>query len=224
MAIYDLKPPLKSVPIGAKTGVYCIRNKVNGKVYVGSAARCFSNRWHIHRSLLRRGKHHSQHLQHAWNAYGEDSFEFTKLCTCAPQWCLVMEQIHMNRLMAASREYGYNSSPTAGSNRGSKKSEEWKRMMSAKLTGVTHRSGFRLTEEHRAKIAAAHTGKRATQEVREIMRLAALKRYERSDQKALAKVRNLGRKRSAVVKAEHSKRMLERWAKKRASASTHGND
>lgn len=59
-------------------GVYLITCKVNNKKYVG----CSNNidrRWAWHRSNLRNGTHHNQHLQRAWNKYGSEAFVFTLL-------------------------------------------------------------------------------------------------------------------------------------------------
>ena len=56
------------------SGIYIIRNLINGNVYIGSAVRIDSRkRQHLHK--LRSGKHENGHLQKAWNKYGEDSFE-----------------------------------------------------------------------------------------------------------------------------------------------------
>lgn len=60
-------------------GIYEIVNKTNGKRYIGSTEQSFTIRWRNHRSLLRANRHHSRHLQNAWNKYGEDSFEFRVL-------------------------------------------------------------------------------------------------------------------------------------------------
>src|SRR4051794_5001336 len=65
------------------SGIYAIRCKPTGKVYVGSAAR-ITKRWNDHRQSLASGKHHSVLLQRAWEKYGPDAFEFTVLAYCAP--------------------------------------------------------------------------------------------------------------------------------------------
>ena len=51
---------------------------MNGKKYVGSAVN-FKRRRRKHRKSLRKGTHHSPHLQNAWNKYGEDNFKFDVL-------------------------------------------------------------------------------------------------------------------------------------------------
>lgn len=55
--------------------IYKIINTINNKFYVGSTTNT-KERFRTHRSRLRRGKHHSQHLQAAWNKYGEQAFVF----------------------------------------------------------------------------------------------------------------------------------------------------
>lgn len=60
------------------TGIYKIVNKINGKHYVGSSIN-IDKRWSGHRYLLINNKHENQHLQNAWNKYGEDTFEFIKI-------------------------------------------------------------------------------------------------------------------------------------------------
>lgn len=58
-----------------KSGIYKIINKVNGKYYVGRSCN-ITKRWREHKNKLRNNKHCNQHLQSAWNLYGEHSFEF----------------------------------------------------------------------------------------------------------------------------------------------------
>jgi len=55
--------------------IYEIKNKENGKVYIGYT-KDPKRRWRSHVYLLRKNIHHCQHLQNAWNLYGKDSFEF----------------------------------------------------------------------------------------------------------------------------------------------------
>jgi group I intron endonuclease len=55
--------------------IYRIRNVVNQKFYVGSTIN-MKERVRTHRSRLRGNRHHSPHLQAAWNKYGEECFVF----------------------------------------------------------------------------------------------------------------------------------------------------
>jgi group I intron endonuclease len=55
--------------------IYKIRNVVNQKFYVGSTGNT-RERFRCHRNRLRKNKHHCQHLQAAWNNYGEECFIF----------------------------------------------------------------------------------------------------------------------------------------------------
>ena len=68
-------PPIN----GWKTGAYKIRNKVNGKVYIGGAYKSLAARIRRHKCLLGLGKHHNKHLQSAWDKYGARNFEFSVL-------------------------------------------------------------------------------------------------------------------------------------------------
>lgn len=107
------------------TGVYRIRNTVNGKLYVGSTASAtFRRRWRQHVMDLRRGNHHSPHLQAAWNKYGEDAFEFEVLLECPPEDCLRLEQECIDGFRSANPKCGYNINPVAGSSLGATRSEE----------------------------------------------------------------------------------------------------
>src|SRR5215468_7946604 len=68
----------ESVPGGyhlSASGIYRIKNVVSGRVYIGSAVN-LPSRWKLHRSLLRRGKHHSRSLQRSWCKHGATAFVF----------------------------------------------------------------------------------------------------------------------------------------------------
>lgn len=81
-----------------KIGVYQIRNIGNNDLYVGSTTISFKSRWSGHRRLLRSNKHHSIHLQRAWNKYGEESFVFEVLTTCPQEYCPKLEQWFLDSL------------------------------------------------------------------------------------------------------------------------------
>lgn len=56
------------------SGVYMIKNVLNNHKYIGSTKN-FKQRLKQHLSDLRNNKHHSPHLQAAWNKYGEKHTE-----------------------------------------------------------------------------------------------------------------------------------------------------
>lgn len=131
------------------SGIYQIRNTLNGKRYIGSAVD-FKRRWNVHLSLLRRGRHYNFHLQAAFNKYGEATFIFEILEQIEDSMQLIArEQHYLDALLPE-----YNISPTAGSQLGFQHTEETKRKM-----GVAHRREH-LSEGTLAKMRAAHTGER----------------------------------------------------------------
>lgn len=57
-----------------KVGIYCIKNTITEKCYIGSCI-SFKDRLSRHYYYLKNNKHHSKKLQNSWNKYGEDVFE-----------------------------------------------------------------------------------------------------------------------------------------------------
>jgi len=58
-----------------KSGIYKITNKINGRIYIGSA-KLFKVRWSQHTSSLRSQKHSNKFLQADFNKCGEEAFVF----------------------------------------------------------------------------------------------------------------------------------------------------
>lgn len=61
-----------------ESGIYELINTVNNKRYIGQAKK-IKHRWEHHISRLRKNKHQNQHLQNAFNKYGESSFKFNPI-------------------------------------------------------------------------------------------------------------------------------------------------
>ena len=116
-------PPLN----GWTTGVYQIKNRLTGQVYVGSASTSLAGRISNHRWCLEHGVHDNSYLQRAYNKYGRAAFVFSVLEKCSPALCVKREQYWMDRLGAADRSRGYNLAPTAGSMFGYRHTEADKR-------------------------------------------------------------------------------------------------
>ena len=62
-------------------GIYMIKNTVNGKIYIGKSFD-IKKRWSNHKYELNKGIHVNNHLQSAWNKYGESCFEFIIVEEC----------------------------------------------------------------------------------------------------------------------------------------------
>jgi group I intron endonuclease len=96
------------------SGIYQIRCITNGKIYIGSAVN-MPGRWADHRRTLERCVHRNQHLQQAWNKYGEESFEFTVMEYVTPAFLLRAEQEWIDKSQCINRKIGFNIYPIAGS-------------------------------------------------------------------------------------------------------------
>jgi group I intron endonuclease len=145
-----------------QTGVYLIRNVVNGKLYVGSTQN-FKFRWQTHQSLLKRGKHHSWKLQKDFNFYGIDSFEFKPLLICEIKDLEFFEQRTIEKFNVVSD--GYNVSDCVEAPfRGREHSDETKRQIAEAGLGNQNAKGSKSrigqvnSEEHRQKISKAQKG------------------------------------------------------------------
>ncbi len=91
-----------------KTGIYCIKNLANNKYYIGSTKTSFSIRKNKHLRLLRKNKHYNEHLQNAWNYYGEENFSFEILIICEPNECEKYEGKTIELYSSNKRKFGYN--------------------------------------------------------------------------------------------------------------------
>ncbi len=95
-----------------KSGIYSIVNIINNKIYIGSS-RYLSRRKNQHFNNLRKNKHSNNHLQTAWNKYGEENFKFFIIEECLEENLLFREQYYIDKHKAYDREIGYNKSITA---------------------------------------------------------------------------------------------------------------
>ena len=95
--------------LDSKCGVYQIKNKVNGKVYIGSSKH-LGHRMKEHFRDLKYKKHPNIHLQRAYNKYGRKNiiFEVIEFCSVIDQ--LNIEQYWINSFLGESC---YNMNPFA---------------------------------------------------------------------------------------------------------------
>ena len=140
-------------------GIYKIINVINNKFYVGSAVD-FAERKRKHWWMLRRGTHANKHLQAAWLKYGYQAFVFV-IVEDLPEGADLLAAENVWLKQHVGKDYCYNlatdaTAPTLGWY--GEKNPMW---------GKT----FAHTDEAKAKIAAASTGR--TQDVETIKRKTA---------------------------------------------------
>lgn len=135
-----------------ESGVYVIRNVVNGKVYVGSSIDV-QKRYREHFGALRRGDHRCEGLQRAWQKYSSDVFIFEVAEFCDVEDLIVREQLWIDNLKAADSRFGYNSRAVAESNYGTHRSEETKRKI-----GDAHRG--KLVKQQQRDLVSAYNKER----------------------------------------------------------------
>jgi len=117
-----------------RSGVYEISTPaINELVYYGSAARSISRRWAVHKSDLRKGKHHSPRLQAVVRKHGLSVLVFRVIQNCNPDDCVATEQRYLD---SYPRRKLYNINPIAGSRLGAKLTEEQKRRMCVNRGGI----------------------------------------------------------------------------------------
>lgn len=145
----------------SKGEIYLIRNKVNGKGYVGQASKYVGKnnstwgtkgRWKSHlREAYQDVRDHCVLLNNALRKYGEDAFEVTTLCECDSHEMNAMEVAYIEEHNTIA-PHGYNSRQ-GGSN--GKASEESRQKMSDYQKNRPPR-----TEDTMRKISQSQMGNR----------------------------------------------------------------
>lgn len=90
-------------------GIYRIENKINNKIYIGSSID-IDKRFYKHLWMLRKGVHDNNHLQNAFNQYGEGFFEFSILEICSESELVKRENFYIEFYCACDINCGYNQS------------------------------------------------------------------------------------------------------------------
>lgn len=130
-------------------GIYAIKNRVTGNIYLGSSDHVV-RRWRAHVSQLRRGVHHSLKLQWAWKNRGEDCFEFV-LLELIDESLLIKRETDL--LAQLSPKYNYADvadNPMKG--RRHTDASKQKMALARKGKGTGPRT---FSDDHRAKLSAA---------------------------------------------------------------------
>jgi len=137
------------------SGVYAISSiRKPSRIYVGSSVN-IGKRWKEHKNELKSGRHANGRLQNHYNKYGAEDLVYRYLTPCEKDFLIIAEQAFIDFY----KPY-FNILPKAGSTIGYRHTEESRAKMSLGLIGNTHTLGKHLSEEHKAKLSIAATGKR----------------------------------------------------------------
>lgn len=106
-----------------KSGIYRIKNKINSKIYIGSAIK-LRRRFYEHNGALKNNTHSSGHLQKAYNKYGKNNFIFEVVELCNKDNLIEREQYWLDYYKTYEDVNGYNICKVAGNSLGYKHSEK----------------------------------------------------------------------------------------------------
>jgi group I intron endonuclease len=135
-------------------GIYCIRNTINNKRYIGSSIN-IENRWYVHKSRLKLNKHHSDHLQKSYNIESTN-FQYEILeVTLDKDQLEIREQYWIDHYLSYKSDNGYNACRTVSKIDPERMRERWakpgeKEKQSIRMKGVCS------TLEHRNKLSIGH--------------------------------------------------------------------
>lgn len=189
-------------------GVYQIRNKINGHLYIGSSIDVKA-RWLEHQNKNRKG---NTHLKNAFNKYGVENFSFDVLIECKPDELLAYEQKYIDNVKP-----NYNVSHIAG------RVEVTEEIVAGRKERALK---WRLTPEQRKRQADTIRGRKHSPEHVEKNRIAQTGRTHTVSKEArerISKARR-GMKFSAehianLVKSHIGNRLSEEAKKKCSEAS-----
>ena len=177
------------------SGIYVIRNKQNGKVYIGSSQN-IRRRALEHKSDLRRGVHDNDYLQKSWRKYGEEAFVFEILELCEVGMLAEREQHWIDTI---DSNIVYNiAKHVVGSMRGVKHTDETKALISRLATGR------KPSQEARTRMSQAHMGCVISKEARLKSSLTQKGRKRPPELMEKLRLSNLGRKASDATRAKMS--------------------
>lgn len=88
-------------------GIYCIKNKINSKLYIGKTINLYRRKYQ-YIGELKGNKHKNKHLQYAFKKYGIDNFVFEIIEFCELKNLGAREYYWMNFHKTYNRNNGYN--------------------------------------------------------------------------------------------------------------------
>ena len=150
---FDRRCPEGQLSYNSEMLIYLIRNKQNGKVYIGKwHGKSVKQRWAIHCAHAASHATGRNHFHAAIRKYGADSFEVTEICRATSAAELAdLEKKYIAEYRSYLPDVGYNM--TMGGE-GAVATAELRAKKSAARMGFVH------SEETKRKISESHKGER----------------------------------------------------------------
>jgi group I intron endonuclease len=182
--------------------IYMVRNRANGKVYVGLTTGTIRRRWIDHKASAKCGR--GRYFAAAIRKYGPDNFTIVELGRAFSNDELDdMEKRSIWAHESTDPEYGYNLLPGGGS--AGLSSDETKAKQAA--------ASKNRSKELRAKVSATLTGQKRTPETR--AKMSAAHKGRKKTPEHIAKLTRLGSKHSEETKAKISASGKQQWERRR---------
>lgn len=153
-------------------GIYMIRQKSTGRIYIGQTGNSFIKRFWNHNWKLKHNIHDNKFLQNSWNKYGSEDFEFSVVDVVQDKSLLdYYEKYYISKFDTLNDGFNLTSGGDGKSN--CPMSENAKMIVGAK--NKIHNTGkiaspetrekmrkssrhLKMTKNHKEKLKAVHTG------------------------------------------------------------------
>ena len=136
-------------------GIYCIKNKIDDKRYVGQAKdfdkRIYYHRWNWAKEIYKETSGENRPLWNAIKKYGEENFDIFMLQECEKEKLNSLETFYIKEFKSLISENGYNI-----------------------LSDGFSREGIHHSQKTKNKISVANKGKKRTQETKKRMSKARM--------------------------------------------------
>jgi len=186
-----------------RPGLYFIRNRVTGRIYVGVSANT-TQRIRQHRHQLRLGNHHNPILQQSWRKHGEATFQFKHIRTigelserCRIEVEIIAKYRAKGKSLYNIGEGGEGQPHTPESRAKISKAKKGKKASAETIRRLAEYNRLRLppSEETREKLRQTSTGRRYP---------------ERNASESYRRIMSENRKKRKNIKP--SEKMMRRWS------------
>ena len=202
------------------SGIYCIKNKISGKVYIGSSKNILS-RWRQHKYKLRLEIHENSYLQRSWVKYGDSVFIFSVIEYCDEKDLDNKELFWINKLNSLDRDFGYNIRPDIGCRIFT---EEHRNNISKALKkyykdNSHHCLGKVLSSEVKRKISKSNKGKQRSKETKK--RISLCNKNRGREWREKLSISHMGHTQSELTKKKIGLASKKTWNDEKNKSKKH---